>query len=69
MQMKIGAYLANIMVKNLKFRCGNNKYMLLKPELLASKNKIAKGASVKKLIGTITINKAFTDEFVSQLDK
>jgi len=31
MQIKIGAYLSNLMIKNLKFKCGNSKFMLLKP--------------------------------------
>ena len=31
MQIKIGAYLTNLMTKSLKFKCGNSKFMLLKP--------------------------------------
>jgi len=33
MQIKIGAYLTNLMCKNLRFRCGNHKFMLLKPQV------------------------------------
>jgi len=31
MQIRLGAYMTNLMCKNLKFRCGNHKFMLLKP--------------------------------------
>ena len=44
MQIKIGAYLANIMTKNLKFKCGNQKYMLLKTQLIRSSDKTVKTA-------------------------
>ena len=64
MQIKIGAYLANIMTKNLKFKCGNQKYMLLKTQLIKSDKtvKTAKG-TVNKQIGTIVFNKGFVQEF------
>jgi hypothetical protein len=52
LQVKIGAYLTNIMCKNLKFRCGSHKFMLLKPQLVRSKKKIA-GGKFQKYIGFI----------------
>ena len=36
MQIKIGAYLSNLMCKNLKFKMGNSKFLLLKPQLIRS---------------------------------
>ena len=68
MQIKIGAYLGNLMCKNLKFRYGNNNYMLLKPELLRSAKKIEKSKH-HKLVGHITFNKAFVQQFIQELDK
>ena len=69
MQIKIGAYLTNVMCKNLKFKAGNNKFMLLKPQLVRSSKSVSKGSKHKKLIGNITFNKAFVEEFVQELDK
>ena len=31
MQVRVGAYLSNLMCKNLKFKMGNNKFLLLQP--------------------------------------
>lgn len=31
MKVKIGAFLTNLMCKNLKYKVGEHKYMLLKP--------------------------------------
>ena len=38
MQVRLGAYLTNLMIKNLKFKCGNQKFMLLKPQLVQGKS-------------------------------
>ena len=69
MQIKIGAYLTNLMCKNLKFRCGNHKFMLLKPQLIRSKKTVGGGQKAKKYIGHITFNKAFVEDFIQELDK
>ena len=39
MQVKVGAFLSNLMIKNLKFRVGSHEYMVLKPTLVGSSNK------------------------------
>lgn len=68
MQIKIGAYMTNLMCKNLRFKCGNHKFMLLKPQVTRGAKKVT-GAASKKYIGYITYNKAFVEDFISQLDK
>jgi hypothetical protein len=64
MQIKIGAYLTNIMILNLKYRCGDQNFMLLKTQLIKGDNTVntAKGKIYKK-IGTIVFNKGFVEEF------
>jgi len=64
MQIKIGAYLTNLMTKSLKFKYGNSKFMLLKPQLVRSQKSAGKGTKAKKYIGHIAFNKAFVEEFV-----
>ena len=68
MQIKLGAYLTNLMCKNLRFRCGNYKFMLLKPHVMRQEKKV-KGGGSKKYIGYIGFNKAFVEDFISELDK
>ena len=68
MQIKLGAYLTNLMCKNLKFRCGQNKFMLLKPQLVKT-GKSAGPGKAKKYVGHIAFNKAFVQDFIQELDK
>ena len=70
MQVKVGAYLSNLMCKNLKFKMGNGKFLLLKPQVIKSKEGITyKNNPIKKYVGYITFNKGFVEQFVTQLDK
>ena len=64
MQIKIGAYLSNLMCKNLKFKMGNNKFLLLKTQVVKAKSK-----SSKKYIGYVAFNKGFVEQFITELDK
>lgn len=34
MKIKVGAFLTNLMCKNLKFQIGTHEYMLLKPSIV-----------------------------------
>jgi len=70
MQIKVGAFLTNLMCKNLQFKMKNNKFMLLKPKVLRdSSAKVGGTGGVKKYIGYILFNKGFLDQFISELDK
>ena len=68
MKIKVGGYLTNLMVKNLKFRIGNHDYMLLKPIKLKTPPKKAKD-NIRFMQGYITFNRGFIEDFVSELDK
>ena len=63
MQVKIGAYLTNLMCNNLKYKIGNHKFMLLRQSLIVPS---AKGVSLKgrkniKNVGYINFNKGFVE--------
>ena len=60
-QLKIGAFLTNIMCKNLTYTIGKKKHLLLKAQVLQE--------SKEKEIGYIIFNKSFIDHFVSEIDK
>lgn len=60
-QLKIGAFLTNIMCKNLTYTIGKKKHLLLKAQVLHE--------SREKEIGYIIFNKSFIDYFVSEIDK
>ena len=60
-QLKIGAFLTNIMCKNLKYSIGKKKHLLLKAQVLRQ--------TKNKEIGYIMFNKSFIDHFVSEIDK
>ena len=64
MQIKVGAYLSNLMVKSLKFKMGNNKFLLLKTQIIKGM-----GKNSKKYIGYVTFNKGFVEQFITELDK
>ena len=68
MQIKVGAFLTNLMCKNLKFKLNNHQFLLLKPQVIASGGKV-KGADVRKYLGYINFNRSFIDQFISELDK
>jgi DNA-directed RNA polymerase len=60
-QLKIGAFLTNLMCKNLKYKIGQKHYLLLKPQILKE--------STKKYLGYIIFNKSFIENFIGELDK
>ena len=60
MQVRLGSYLANLMIRNLTFKLGDQKFMLLKPTLVKTDPK--KGY---KKMGVITFNKGFIEEFIT----
>ena len=65
MKVKVGAYLTNLMCKNLKFKIGSHEYMLLKPSILRTN----KAGNSPRQMGYICFNKGFIEEFISELDK
>ena len=67
MKIKVGGFLSNLMVKNLKFRIGNHDHMLLK--LIKIKMQKKTTDDYKYMQGYITFNRGFIEDFVSELDK
>jgi DNA-directed RNA polymerase len=65
MKVKVGAFLTNLMCKNLKFKVGHHDYLLLKPQV------VKKDASKpgKGYLGFISFNKGFIEDFIGELDK
>jgi hypothetical protein len=59
MQIKVGAFLTNMMCKNLKFKMNNHKFMLLKPQVFKTKKKTQGGVS--KSMGYVLFNRGFID--------
>ena len=66
MKVKVGAFLTNLMCKNLKYKVGDHKYMLLKPSVVRG-DIATKG--IKKYMGFVNFNKGFLEDFVGELDK
>ncbi len=60
-KLKVGAFLTNLMCKNLKYKIGKKSYLLLKPQILKE--------SQKKYLGYIIFNKSFIETFIGELDK
>ncbi len=60
-KIKMGAFLTNLMCKNLKYKIGKKSYLLLKPQVLKESN--------KKYLGYIIFNKSFIETFIGELDK
>ena len=60
-KIKVGAFLTNLMCKNLKYKIGKKSYLLLKPQVLKESN--------KKYLGYIIFNKSFIETFIGELDK
>lgn len=60
-QLKVGAFLTNLMCKNLKYKIGKKSYLLLKPQVLKQ--------SSSKYLGYIIFNKSFIETFIGELDK
>jgi DNA-directed RNA polymerase len=69
MQFKIGAMLTNLMTKTLKFKVGNQSFLLLQPQLTRVGKPTDGNKNVRKYIGYVTFNKAFVEQFVQELDK
>ena len=60
-QLKIGAFLTNLMCKNLKYKIGTKSYLLLKPQIIKEEK--------MKYMGYIIFNKSFIETFIGELDK
>jgi DNA-directed RNA polymerase len=60
-QLKIGAFLTNVMCKNLTYSVGKKKHLLLKAQVLKK--------SKNKELGYVLFNKSFIEHFVSEIDK
>jgi len=60
-QLKIGAFLTNLMCKTLKYNIGNKSYLLLKAQTLKIQQ--------QKFMGYIMFNKSFIETFIGELDK
>ena len=60
-KLKVGAFLTNLMCKNLKYKIGKKSYLLLKPQVLKEQH--------KKYLGYIIFNKSFIETFIGELDK
>lgn len=67
MQLKVGAFLTNLMCKNLKYKIGSQNFLLLKPQLIRCSPSGAGKAS--KFMGYVSFNKAFIEQFIGELDK
>ena len=68
MKVKVGAFLTNLMCKNLKFKVGNHEYMLLKPQVVKNTSGPV-GSGSQKFIGFVSFNKGFIEDFIGELDK
>lgn len=66
MKVKVGAFLTNLMCKNLKFKVGSHEYLLLKPQVVKGSGN--PGGS-QKFIGFVSFNKGFIEDFIGELDK
>ena len=66
MQVKIGAYLTNLMCNTLKYKVGNHQFMLLRQSLITSgaKGKSPRQAKNIKNVGYINFNKGFVEDFI-----
>ena len=60
-QLKIGAFLTNLMCKNLKYKICTKSYLLLKPQIIKEEK--------MKYMGYIIFNKSFIETFIGELDK
>lgn len=60
-KLKIGAFLTNLMCKELKYKIGNKFFLLLKPQILKESN--------KSYLGYVIFNKSFIENFIGELDK
>lgn len=60
MQIKLGAFLTNLMCKHLKYYVGKKEHLLLRPQIKKKD---------KKSMGQIVIEKGFIEKFVQELDK
>jgi len=69
MQIKVGAFLTNLMCKNLKYKVGSHKFLLLKPQVIRGDKKIAGENSPRRYMGYIGFNKSFVETFITELDK
>jgi len=67
MQLKVGAFLTNLMCKSLKYQIGNQNYLLLEPQVI--RNQFPSKTGTKKYMGYVKFNKAFIEDFIGQLDK
>lgn len=65
MKVKVGAFLTNLMCKNLKFSIGSHEQLLFKPQLVKSSS----GHDKAKYMGFISFNKGFIEDFIGELDK
>lgn len=61
-QIKLGAFLTNLMCQNLKYKVGRKEFLLLKPQLVRSEGS-------QKTVGHIVFEKGFLETFVAELDK
>jgi hypothetical protein len=63
MQIKVGAFLTNLMCKNLKYKIGKQNFLLLQPTLMRNYNeeKNKNGSKLRKTVGYVSFNKAFIE--------
>lgn len=69
MQLKVGAFLTNLLCKNLKYRIGDQNFLLLQPQVIRDTKNVNGKDSARKYMGYISFNKGFIEEFIGQLDK
>jgi len=58
---KVGAFLTNLMCKNLRYKVGKKSFLLLKPQVLKEQS--------QKYMGYVIFNKSFIENFIGELDK
>jgi DNA-directed RNA polymerase len=68
MQLKVGAFLTNLMCKNLKYKIGNQNFLLLSPQVVRDSAGGKKG-KFQNYVGYVTFNKGFIETFIGELDK
>lgn len=69
MQLKVGAFLTNLLCKNLKYKIGDQNFLLLQPQVIRDVTHVKGKDSPRKYMGYISFNKGFIEDFVGQLDK
>jgi hypothetical protein len=58
-----------LLCKNLKYKIGDQNFLLLQPQVIRDTQNVKGKDSSRKYMGYISFNKGFIEEFIGQLDK